>query len=87
MLASIPSNFTELKQILDYLMRMLNIEYEIKDSSIPSMIDGRTASIIINGKNVGFIGEVHPEILDNWNIKQPLAVIEISLEEILNRFK
>lgn len=87
LLAFIPSNFTELKQTLDYLMRMLNIEYEIKDANIPSMIDGRTASIIINSKEVGFIGEVHPEILDNWNIKQPLAVIEISLEQVFEQFR
>ena len=87
LIADVPSNFTELKQMVDYLMRMLNIKYEIKDANIPSMIDGRTASIILNGKNVGFIGEVHPEILDNWNIKQPLAVLEISLEEVFNHLK
>ncbi|MBU2523034.1 MAG: phenylalanine--tRNA ligase subunit beta [Nanoarchaeota archaeon] len=86
-ISCIPSNFTELKQTLDYLMRMLSIEYKIKDSPVKSMIDGRTASIIINSKEVGFIGEVHPEILDNWNIKQPLAVIEMSLDEIFNHFK
>lgn len=86
MISCIPSNFTELKQILDYLMRMLNLEYSIKDSSHPNMIDGRTGDIIVNNKSLGFIGEVHPEILDNWNIKQPVAILEINLEEIFKKF-
>ncbi|MBU2523319.1 MAG: phenylalanine--tRNA ligase subunit beta [Nanoarchaeota archaeon] len=87
LIACIPSNFTELKQMLDYLMKMLDIEYEIKDSPVISMIDGRTAQVIVNKKEIGFIGEVNPEILDNWNLKQPLAVIEISLDEIFEKFK
>lgn len=86
MIACIPSNYTGLKQMLDYLMRMLDIEYEIRDSSYPDMIDGRTASIIVNKKEIGFIGEIHPETLSNWNINQPVAMIEISLEEIFEKF-
>jgi len=65
---------------------MLAIDYEIQDAKNPDLIDGRTASIIMNKKEIGFIGEVHPEVLENWNLKQPVAIIEISLEEIFKKF-
>ncbi len=77
-----PSNFTELKQILDYLTKILDIQYTIKELSHPNLIEGRAASIIINNKNIGYFGDIHPKTLQDWNIKMPVAVLEISLEEI-----
>jgi phenylalanyl-tRNA synthetase beta chain len=85
-ISSTPGNFTELKQILDYLARMLNLKYEIKEAGKEGLIDGRTGTIIINNKPVGYIGEVHPETLRTWNIKLPVSVLEISLEEIFKLF-
>ena len=83
-IASSPGNFTETKQILDYLTRMLSIKYEIKEAKHPHLIEGRTGELTINGKHAGYIGEVHPETLRNWNIKMPVTIIELSLDEILN---
>ena len=81
---SSPGNFTYLKQILDYLARMLSISYEIKPHNKKELIDGRTGAIIINNKEIGYIGELHPDTLRDFNIKMPASVIEISLEEIFN---
>jgi phenylalanyl-tRNA synthetase beta chain len=80
-----PGNFTEVKQILDYLSKMvgLKIEVEEKEEFPQHFIEGRVASIKIEGKEIGFIGEIHPKILKNWKIKMPVAIFEINLEEIL----
>lgn len=86
LVASSPGNFTELKQILDYLAKMLDIKYEIKESKKSDLIEGRTGAITINNKSVGYLGEVHPEALKAWNIKMPLAFFELSLEEIFKKF-
>lgn len=85
--ASSPGNFTDLKQILDYLMSMLNMKYELKESKKPMLIEGRTGEIIINNKSAGYIGELHPETLKDWNIKMPAAVLEISLDDIFSALK
>jgi phenylalanyl-tRNA synthetase beta chain len=77
-----PGNFTEIRQILDYLMKMLSIPYQLKDSKKPELIEGRTGAILVNNKQIGYIGEAHPETLRAWNIKTPIAVLEISLEEV-----
>lgn len=83
LIATSPGNFTELKQILDYLARMLDIKYDLKESTAKNLVDGRTGEILVNNKPIGYIGEVHPETLQNWNIKMPVAIIEINLDEIL----
>lgn len=77
-----PGNFTEAKQTIGYLLKMLSLRYEISETTAQNTINGRTAEIRINDKPVGYIGELSPETLRNWNIKMPASYIEISLEEI-----
>jgi phenylalanyl-tRNA synthetase beta chain len=80
-----PANFTELKQALDYLMKMLNLEYKLENHSDSKFIEGRAGSIIINNNKVGILGEIHPQLLKNWHIKMPVASLEISLDEIFKK--
>lgn len=82
-----PANFTEIKQILDYLTKILNTGYSLKESSHPHLIEGRSTSILINNKNIGYMGDIHPKTLQDWNIKMPVAVLEISLDEIYEKFQ
>lgn len=82
-----PGNLTDVKQVLNYLSEMIGqdmIYKEPKDeSNIPEyLINARTAEIYLRDKFLGYIGEVHPKILKNWKIKNPISIFEISLEEI-----
>ncbi|MEK6847136.1 MAG: hypothetical protein AABY16_03145, partial [Nanoarchaeota archaeon] len=77
-----PANATECKQHIDYLFRSLGLNYTLEETTHDNMIDGRTADIILNNKVIGYFGEVHPITLKNAGMKMPLAVAEISLEEI-----
>ncbi len=76
------ANFTEIKQVLDYLIKMLNINYEIRETQHPSFINGRCGEIIINNKPVGVLGEINPTVLKNNKIKMPTASLEISIENL-----
>jgi phenylalanyl-tRNA synthetase beta chain len=86
-----PGNFTKIKQVLEYLFRMIKggIEKEteviLKEATeTPSyFVEGRTAEVIFRGKKIGYIGEVHPKILKNWKIKMPVALFEIEIGDVL----
>jgi len=83
-----PGNFTDAKQVLEYLSKMIGISIKIheSDTNIPNhFINGRTADIILNEKKIGYIGEIHPRILKNWRIKMPVALFELDLDEILEK--
>jgi len=82
-------NFTEIRQILEYISRMLNIEIKLKETEkAPSyFIEGRVGEITLDNKQIGFIGEIHPKILKNWRIKMPVSIFEIDLEEIFKKLE
>jgi len=75
-------NFTELKQILDYLFRMLNKEYKIEPCEDSGFISGRTAKIICNNQEIGIIGEIAPRVIKNWKLKMSVSAFEINLDKI-----
>jgi phenylalanyl-tRNA synthetase beta chain len=74
------ANFTEIKQVLDYLTKMLDKTYEIKEIENQSFIKGRAGEILINNKPAGILGEISPNVLKNNKIKMPVASLEISLD-------
>ncbi len=82
-----PGNFTEAKQVLEYLARMtdLNLELNEADDFPGHFIEGRVAEIIMDKKVIGYIGEIHPKILRNWKIKMPVAIFEIKLNEVFEK--
>ena len=86
LIAISPGNFTEIKQILDNLLKNLEINFTIKESVHKELVEGRTADIILN-KKIGKLGEVHPKTLKLWNINMPISILEISLDRIINDFK
>ncbi len=84
-IALTPGNFTELKQILDYLARILNLKFEIKEAENDNFILGRVGEIIFNNKDSGVIGEIHPSLLKSWHLKMPLVYLELDLEDIFEK--
>jgi phenylalanyl-tRNA synthetase beta chain len=82
-----PGNFTELRQIVEYLSTMIDQNIKLGEpTDTPSyFIEGRVAEIKLDNKSLGFIGEIHPRILKNWKIKMPVTLFEIDLDEILKK--
>ncbi len=73
------TNFTEIKKVLDYLFKMLGKKYEIEETENTNFINGRVGEIFVDGKKIGFIGEISPRVLKNWKINFPVAALEIEL--------
>lgn len=73
-------NFTEAKQVLDYLFKMLDREYELEVVEDNNYILGRVGKILVNKKEIGRIGEIAPRVLRNWKISLPVSSIELDLE-------
>ena len=84
-----PGNFTELKQIIEYLSKMINQEIKLEEpTEFPSyFVEGRCAEIKLDDKSLGFMGEIHPKILKNWRIKMPVTLFEMDLKGIFERLK
>ncbi len=73
------ANLTELKSIVESVLSSLGYAYEIKELSHPSFIESRCGEIIVDGKQVGLFGEVHPQVLENWKLENPVIAFEMKI--------
>lgn len=74
-------DFYSLKGIVEELFDYLGIEnYDIVRSSDVTFHPGRSGDILISNKKIGVIGEIHPDVLRNYEIdtKAYIGVIELS---------
>ncbi|MBI5389853.1 phenylalanine--tRNA ligase subunit beta [Candidatus Woesearchaeota archaeon] len=76
------ANVTEAKQMLDYLMRMLGMQYEVHAADNGCCIPGRCGKVMVGGKEVGFFGELHPQVLANWNLEMPACFFEVDVSAL-----
>jgi phenylalanyl-tRNA synthetase beta chain len=78
------ANFTEMKSDLQPLMTNLGIKFALQPAINQSFLEGRVGSILIGGEDVGIMGEIHPQILQNWRLEDPVAAFELDLEKLFN---
>ncbi len=75
--------YTDVRQVLEFLLGQLGVEYAITPKDHPWYIPGRSAEVVVNEEVVGHLGEVHPAVLEAFGIEMPVAAFEISLSKLL----
>lgn len=75
-------DFFTLKGMVNTLFDSLGIrDYEyIREQNDPTFHPGRTATIIVGNHIIGVIGEIHPDVLENFGIKERVYVAELNFE-------
>ena len=73
------ANLTEMKSVVESLLKSLGYNYEIKEYGHPSFIESRCGKIMVEGKEIGIFGEVHPKILESWKLEKPVIAFEIEV--------
>jgi len=78
------SYFT-LKGIIEELLSSLGIDkYDIERAvANPFLHPGRAAEISVDGRILGFMGEVHPAVLENYSIGTRCYLASLSMEALL----
>ncbi len=82
----VTGNFTEIKQVLDALFSALAVKYEIKEEENGSFISGRCGKIIVDDKEIGVIGEIHPLVLTNFNLEMGCSGFEFDVNTLFELF-
>jgi phenylalanyl-tRNA synthetase beta chain len=76
------ANFTEMKSYLEPLMLNLGFEFTLNQTLDSTYLEGRVGSIHIGERAVGVIGEVHPQVLENWKLEDPVTAMELDLDQL-----
>ena len=71
------SNFTEIRGVVDAVMRERGLEYTITGTDDPAFLKGRRAALIVDGNEIGTLGEIHPDVLTNFQLQQPTVGFEL----------
>lgn len=76
-------DFYSIKGILEHLFAVLGIEWKVDfapEKYICWMHPGRTANLTIDQKELGYVGELHPQVAANYGIgtKAYVAVLDIA---------
>lgn len=78
-------DFYTVKGALEEVFKALHIDESYAKGVKPFLHTGRSADVIVDGKVVGYVGEVHPDVQDAYGIDNfRLYVAEISVDEIFN---
>lgn len=81
-------DFFDLKGVIEEYLEKIGMKklvtYDPK-AGRPYLHPGRQANIIYDNTVIGYIGEVHPEVLDNYDIGEKAYVAVLDMPEIVSR--
>ena len=78
-------DFFDLKGVVEEILAKVNIYNVFFDSSVsqPYLHPGKSCQLMFGKQSLGFLGEVHPEILSKFDINQPVYLFELDVEKII----
>ncbi|MFS0822465.1 phenylalanine--tRNA ligase subunit beta [Bacillus sp. 1P02SD] len=77
-------DFYVVKGILEGLFEKLGLENRTSflQARVEGMHPGRTAAVLLDNKEIGFVGQVHPNVQKDLDLT-PTYVVELSLKDVL----
>ncbi|ARI76852.1 phenylalanine--tRNA ligase subunit beta [Halobacillus mangrovi] len=78
-------DFFVVKGIVEGLSDQLDISFTYEKAKLPQMHPGRTAIVKAGGKEIGFIGQVHPKLQKGLGLKETY-VFDLNAEELFSQY-
>ena len=75
-------DYTSIKQVLDVIFSAIDVKYNMKKVSHDSFIPGRVGRVSVSGKDLAYVGEIHPQVLENFEIEMPVVALELNITEL-----
>ncbi len=77
-------DFYQIKSVLEEMFKALHIKESYKLNTLYNFLHpGRSAQIYVGDKEVGYIGELHPDVAKNYDLdNQRVYVVEISVDTL-----
>jgi len=76
--------YADIRAVCDALAHEMGRAVQVGAAQHPSYIPGRVAAIRdAGGDPLGVMGELHPQVIENYGLKHPAVVLELSLGRLL----
>lgn len=80
---SVEASFFPMKAVLEHLARDLGVELTVSPGNEPFLHPGRSGQILVDGRGIGWIGEVHPLVARAFEVPAAVA-FEIRLADLIS---
>ncbi len=77
------ADFFDVKGDIEALLAPLNACFEAGEH--PAMHPGRCARVLVGGRAIGFVGELHPKWRQGYELAQAPVLFELELDAVLQR--
>ncbi|MEM8604201.1 MAG: phenylalanine--tRNA ligase subunit beta, partial [Cyanobacteria bacterium P01_H01_bin.121] len=79
-----PLSWYEAKGVLEQIFQRLNLTLEYRPHQAGDRLHpGRTAALWLQGKNLGFFGQIHPQVSKQRGLPSEVYVFEINLDQLV----
>lgn len=76
------ADFGDVHSILGSICYSRDLDLSLRSVEDERFISGRCATVLINDKASGVIGEFHPAVLTEWGITRPASGFEINIDSL-----
>ena len=84
-------DFYDIKGVVEGLLNALQIDgiqfTRLPENECDYTRTGHTAQILSSGTRLGLVGEIHPEVLANYDLKQPAFLFELHFDHLVPLIK
>ena len=80
--ASIQAGYQQAISALFSALGSIGVEASLSQAEVMGLHPGRGAKVIVSGKEVGIVGELHPDIADDLHLPGRAGVFEVNLSTI-----
>ncbi|MCX5999837.1 MAG: hypothetical protein NTU41_09700 [Chloroflexi bacterium] len=78
-------DFFDAKGVVEALLQRIGVAADFRPARDRSLHPGRTAEVVVGNDVVGIIGELHPRVVETFELlAQPVALFELDIQKLIS---
>ena len=78
-----PVDFSDAKGYVEAALASVGVTATFQEATAFGLVPGRTAEVLVDGRKVGTLGQVHPPVATAFDIEQDVYLFELVADELL----
>jgi phenylalanyl-tRNA synthetase beta chain len=77
------ADFFSARALLEALLEVAGLDWQVEPGGPPFLHPGRAAAVMAGERNIGWVGEVHPQVGGAWDLGPAAAGFEIDVDSVV----
>jgi phenylalanyl-tRNA synthetase beta chain len=78
-----PADFFSARALLEALLAVAGLDWRVELGGPPFLHPGRAAAVLVGERDIGWVGEVHPQVAGAWDLGSTAAGFEIDVDAVV----